>query len=144
MAGATLGMVVLLGMTGVITALGDTLFPARSFAEGFARDFDSTAHFFVRLRVWHPALAAIAGLWILYYASTLLRSAPRLAVIVIAALLAQILAGVSNLLLAAPVWLQMIHLLLADTLWISLVLLTASIPQRDAKVLPNLRRSVAM
>jgi heme a synthase len=144
MAGATLGMVVLLGMTGVITALGDTLFPARSFAEGFARDFDSTAHFFVRLRVWHPALAAISGLWILYYASTLLRIAPRLAVTVIAALLAQILAGVSNLLLAAPVWLQMIHLLLADTLWISLVLLTASIPQRDAKVLPNLRRSVAM
>jgi len=35
------------------------------------------------------------------------------------------LRGLLNLLLAAPVWLQMIHLLLADMLWISLVLMSA-------------------
>ena len=33
LAAATLGIVMLLGISGVIAALGDTLFPARSFAE---------------------------------------------------------------------------------------------------------------
>jgi len=141
---STLGMVVLLGVTGAIAALGDTLFPARSFAEGFARDFDSSANILVRLRVWHPALAAITGAWVLYYASTLLRSAPRLAIFAIGSLFAQIVAGVCNLLLAAPVWLQLVHLLLADTLWISLVLLAASGPAREVQVVPEWGRSVAM
>ena len=40
---------------------------------------------------------------------------------------AQLLAGAANLLLLAPVWMQMVHLLLADLLWISLVLLCASL-----------------
>jgi heme A synthase len=35
-------------------------------------------------------------------------------------------AGVVNLLLLAPVWMQLVHLLLADLLWITLVLLSAS------------------
>jgi len=32
---------------------------------------------------------------------------------------------VLNLLLLAPIWMQIVHLLLADLLWISLVLLAA-------------------
>ena len=43
----------------------------------------------------------------------------------------QITAGVVNLLLSAPVWMQMIHLLLADALWISLVLLCAGTLELD-------------
>jgi hypothetical protein len=31
-----------------------------------------------------------------------------------------------NLLLLAPVWMQLVHLLLADLLWIALVLLSAA------------------
>ena len=126
----TLGIVVLLGISGVIAALGDTLFPSRSFAEGWARDFDASANIFVRLRIWHPVIAAGAALWTLYYAITSAARRPevrRLAAIAIGALLLQLAAGVSNLLLAAPVWLQMVHLLLADCLWISLVLLAAAI-----------------
>jgi heme A synthase len=34
-------------------------------------------------------------------------------------------AGMTNLFLLAPVWLQLVHLLMADVLWISLVLLIA-------------------
>ena len=126
----TLGIVVLLGISGVIAALGDTLFPSRSFAEGWARDFDASANIFVRLRIWHPVIAAGAALWTLYYAITSAARRPevrRLAAIAVSALLLQLAAGVSNLLLAAPVWLQMVHLLLADCLWISLVLLAAAI-----------------
>ena len=40
--------------------------------------------------------------------------------------LVQIGAGVVNLVLLAPVWLQLVHLLLADLVWLSLVLLTAA------------------
>jgi heme A synthase len=38
----------------------------------------------------------------------------------------QLLAGLVNFLLQAPVWMQIVHLLIADLLWISLVLLSAA------------------
>jgi cytochrome c oxidase assembly protein subunit 15 len=40
--------------------------------------------------------------------------------------LLQLLAGLVNVFLLAPVWLQIVHLLLADLLWIALVLLAAA------------------
>ena len=49
----------LLGMTGAVTALGDTLFPAGSLAEGLRQDFSPTAHLLLRLRVLHPTLAVL-------------------------------------------------------------------------------------
>ena len=129
-AAATLATVVLLGISGAIAALGDTLFPSRNFLEGWARDFDASANVFVRLRVWHPAIAALAGAWILYYAiaaASRRADARPMALFALGALMAQIAVGAANLLLAAPVWLQMVHLLLADTVWIALVLLAATL-----------------
>ncbi len=38
----------------------------------------------------------------------------------------QLTAGVVNLWLLAPIWMQLVHLLIADLLWIALVLLAAS------------------
>ena len=38
-------------------------------------------------------------------------------------MLVQLLAGVMNLLLHAPIWLQLVHLLLADLAWIALLLM---------------------
>jgi cytochrome c oxidase assembly protein subunit 15 len=47
----------------------------------------------------------------------------------------QILAGVVNVMLLAPVWMQLIHLLLADLLWMSTVLLGAGVlAQRGSAV----------
>ena len=54
---AVMTLVMLLGVSGAITALGDTLYPARSLEEGFAQDMSTTAHVFVRLRVLHPLIA---------------------------------------------------------------------------------------
>nr|MDP9114106.1 COX15/CtaA family protein [Acidobacteriota bacterium] len=48
---------VLVAIAGAITALGDTLFPAHTLAEGMRDDFSSTASFLIRLRVIHPILA---------------------------------------------------------------------------------------
>jgi heme A synthase len=47
----------------------------------------------------------------------------RLAIYVLVLSLAQLCAGAINLILLAPIWMQITHLLLADSLWIGLVLL---------------------
>ena len=126
-----LGGTLVLGMTGAVTALGDTLFPATSLAAGIAQDFSPTAHLLLRLRVIHPSLA-VAMVFVLLLAAGVVatrRPSPTTARLGLAvALLAgtQLLAGLVNLLLLAPIWMQLVHLLLADALWIALVLLTAT------------------
>jgi heme A synthase len=92
------------------------------------RDFDPAANIFVRLRILHPAIAAVAGAWLVYYAVATAGRRPDLrprAWVLLGMVAGQITAGVANLLLSAPVWMQLVHLLLADALWISLVLLCA-------------------
>jgi heme A synthase len=125
---ASMAAFMLLGVTGAIAALGDTLFPARSLAEGFAQDFSPTANVFLRLRMWHPILAGAVGLWLGIYGlwATVKRPDTRLPAGIMMSLVgAQMVAGMTNLFLLAPVWLQLVHLLMADVLWISLVLLIA-------------------
>ena len=123
----------MLAATGAVTALGDTLFPSESLADGIAQDRSATAHLFIKLRIWHPALAIVTGVLCMVTAGscrTALAGRPgvevwgfRLQTLVIA----QILFGFLNLLMLAPVWAQIIHLLLADLLWISLVFLFAEV-----------------
>ena len=128
LAAISLGFFMLLGVSGAVAALGDTLFPVRSLAEGFAQDVRPAANIFVRLRIWHPALAACAGLWLGIYGVwcvTRRRDAQLGAGIVMTLVGAQMALGMVNLLLLAPVWMQLVHLLTADILWISLVLLSA-------------------
>ena len=117
---------VVLGISGVIAALGDTLFPARSLAEGFRQDFDPAASIFLRLRLLHPMLAVGTAAWLWFYAGIQRRQAAWPAGSLMALVALQIGAGVLNLLLLAPEWMQILHLLLADLVWISLVWLCAS------------------
>ncbi len=129
MAAASLAVVMTLGVSGAIAALGDTLFPAPSLAAGFVRDFDPAANLFVRLRGLHPLFAAIAAAWLLFYAMPARPQPPdarRYARALMVVLAAQLALGAANLLLLAPVWTQLLHLLLADLVWISLVLLAAA------------------
>ena len=79
-------------------------------------------------------IAALAATWLVFYAVTAAARRPRLrprAWILLAMLAGQVTAGVANLLLSAPVWMQIVHLLLADALWISLVLLCAGTLEAD-------------
>jgi cytochrome c oxidase assembly protein subunit 15/protoheme IX farnesyltransferase len=69
------------------------------------------------------------GVWLLYYAVSSASRRPDVAGrawTLVALLGAQIVAGVVNVLLLAPVWMQIVHLLLAGLLWITLVLLSAA------------------
>jgi heme A synthase len=129
--GAGLGGVLVVGMTGAIAALGDTLFPAGSLREGFRADTSPTAHLLVRLRVLHPLLAILTGLYLSLAVWLAGRERPealesRWARLVPALVLVQFGVGLTNLLLLAPVTLQLLHLLIADLLWVALVLFTVT------------------
>ncbi len=126
-----LALVMLLSASGAITALGDTLFPASSLASGLQQDFSPTAHFLIRLRIYHPILAVVTGVFCVFAAFWLpnrvaTRNVRLSSNALIAAVLLQILLGILNVYLLAPIWMQMVHLLVSDLVWISLVLLTAS------------------
>src|SRR5215469_13161339 len=49
-----------IGVTGSLAALGDTLFPSTSLRSALAADFSASAEWLVRLRILHPASAAVA------------------------------------------------------------------------------------
>ena len=128
--GGALAAVLLLGVSGAITALGDTLFPVATLSEGKALTFSDTAHVFVRLRIWHPTLAVAVGLWLGAAALAAVRAEPaarRLALAMLGLYAAQLAVGVANVWLLAPIALQLAHLLLSDLIWIALVLLTARV-----------------
>jgi cytochrome c oxidase assembly protein subunit 15 len=128
---------VVVGITGAIAALGDTLFPARSLAEGIRADFSPSAHAFLMLRTLHPFGAILLALGGLVVASASARSAHRQvrtwASRLGLAIVCQVIAGVVNLLLLAPPIMQIVHLLLADAVWISIISLAWSVlTRRDA------------
>jgi len=125
-------LVLVLGASGAVTALGDTLFPAASLREGVAQDFAAGAHFLVRLRVWHPLLAVLTAGLLVYFAQHLRSTSDdpdvrrwALALGVVFAL--QIAVGALNVLLLAPVYVQIPHLLLADLIWLVAVELSVAL-----------------
>lgn len=127
--GGALLISLIVGVSGAIAALGDTLFPATSLSEGIRQEVSETAHFLLRLRLLHPALALVGGGYILFAAVKVINArvsttATKLAWWSCGLVLVQLVAGAVNVLLLAPLWMQILHLLLADLLWITLVLLT--------------------
>lgn len=122
---AILGMIIL-GGSGAITALGDTLFPSISLAEGFRQDVDSTANFLIRLRIYHPFIAITLGLYGGFVFTWLRRQAKTppakwLLSGVMTLFGIQLLLGGFNVVLLAPIWLQIIHLLVSNLIWIGAI-----------------------
>jgi heme a synthase len=135
---AALPIAIVVSVTGVIAALGDTLFPATSLAEGLRQDLSSSASFLIRLRSAHPFLAILAAAYFLAAAVSVMRSKPqpvtsRIALGVLVLSVAQLCAGAINLALLAPIGMQIVHLLLADLLWIALVLLTVQATAKEVR-----------
>lgn len=128
-----LALLVLLaaGVTGAIAALGDTLYPASSLADGLRQELAPGAAVLLRLRLLHPfvALASAVALVAAVRAALRVRDEPRTrrpAYAAVALVAVQMVAGAANVLLLAPVPLQIVHLLLADLTWLSLVLLASA------------------
>lgn len=122
---APIALVLLVGITGALTALGDTLFPKTSVG------LSSGAHFLERLRIVHPLLAVATAVFAIAAASRLRvlrpgRRTARLASLASMLMVVQLMVGIFNVALLAPIPMQIIHLLVADALWLALVLLAAS------------------
>ncbi len=123
-----LAATLLVGVSGSLAALGDTLFPSVSLRSAVAQDFAAGSPWLLRLRWVHPASAVVAGLFVV---SLLVRArgveSERAAKLVGLLLGMQFLLGMADVLLLAPVWLQLLHLLGADLYWVSLVSLSAAV-----------------
>lgn len=118
---------VTLGVSGAISALGHQLHETPDVLKAA---MNPATHWMVRLQPWHPFIAASIGLYLLLAAGLLqhLRPDPRVKVAtrwVVALFVAQLLLGVTNIWMKAPIGIQMAHLVLADINWISLVILGA-------------------
>lgn len=129
--GAALVALLLGGVTGAVAALGDTLFPPASVAAGLRQELGPEASLLLRLRLLHPAAALLAAAAVAACARAALRTRPgprvrRAAHAALALVAVQLAAGAANVLLLAPVPLQVAHLLLADLVWLSVVLLAAA------------------
>jgi cytochrome c oxidase assembly protein subunit 15 len=124
------------GTTGAVTALADTLYPATSLLSSLAQDFSSGTPGLLRVRLFHPAVAMIAAfyvLWVIVRSSSERNRFSRSAIALIILFLVQVGIGMTNVLLLAPVWIQIAHLFVADALWISLVLASADLVLQPAK-----------
>jgi heme a synthase len=131
------------GITGAVTALADTLFPATSLRMSLAQDFGSGASPLLRFRLLHPAVAALAAcyvVWVIVRSSTGQNRFSQRASALIILFVVQVGLGALNVLLLTPAWLQISHLLVADVLWIFLVLASADlvlVPGNAHKVSTN-------
>jgi cytochrome c oxidase assembly protein subunit 15 len=129
-AAASVIVVMIVGVTGSLAALGDTLFPASSLGLALAQDFSATSGWLVRWRWTHPTVAFVASIFLIWL---LVRAAQRtthwdnrgLSALVLLLLAVVYVLGLLDVVLLAPLWVQVAHLLGADTLWAALVVLTA-------------------
>ncbi len=141
--------ILLLGASGAVTALGDTLFPSNSLAEGFRQDFSPTAHFLIRMRVLHPGIAVGTGIYLFLVTLFVRRqlSEPRMEAITNALFglyVLQIILGVSNVALLAPVWMQIVHLLVSNLVWIAYVLMAVIVFCSAVQVRAAAQRALAL
>ena len=121
--------IICIGITGSVAALGDTLFPATSLRASLIQDF-SSGNILLRLRFLHPVAAAIGAIYVLWIILRSPKNDGRFSnqvVMLVGVLVAQIGLGILNVMLLAPVWLQIVHLLLAELLWVLVVLASANL-----------------
>jgi len=119
----TLGTVLAIGLVGMlvlmfsggIAAMGNTMFPSTSLAEGLAADFDPESHPLVRLRILHPIIGITVGVYLFLSLGTAwwIKPAPEgrtWAQVLLVIYLVQLVIGTVNLAMLAPIALQLLHL----------------------------------
>lgn len=123
------GAFLLLGLTGAIAALSNSLFPSSSLIDGFFADWQQDSHYLIRLRGLHPLMGVLIGstlcltAWfsvsITKASETLLASRAKNLALVTAA---GVVFGILTLVTLAPVPLKISHLALAHGIWVFLIL----------------------
>lgn len=115
----------IVGVSGSMAALGDTLFPASSLRASLEQDLAAGSPMLLRLRGIHPISAVVAAAFILWIVTQGRRAGVVFLTKAVVALLAiQFMLGVLDVFLLAPTWMQIVHLLGADLFWIAVVSLS--------------------
>ena len=136
--------ILFVGMSGSVAALSSMLFPSTTLAEGVASDFSETSHILLRLRVSHPILSIMVGVFLIFLAGWLKSkskenfSAARWANVLTILVLIQFAWGALTLLTLAPIVMQLVHLGLADAVWIAFVLMSASFLAENNAAVENI------
>jgi len=116
----------IVGVSGSLAALGDTLFPAASLRVAMEQDFASGSPLLLRLRGVHPLSVIVSTAFVFWMIVKGRRAGDgTLGNLVVGLLGAQIVVGVADVVLLAPTWIQIVHLLIADLYWIALIVLAA-------------------
>ncbi len=130
LATGTIG-ILLVGISGVLVALSNMLFPSATLAEGLAQDFSSSSPLLINLRIVHPILSIALGIYLYGLALWIIKKFPeggfwlkRLANILSVLIVLQLIAGALTYVSHAPILMQLAHLLLADLVWIVFVLMS--------------------
>ena len=127
---------IVLGISGAITALGDTLYPAQSHQEVMRLAQADDAPAILRLRILHPYIALSAGCFVVIVAAMIRHLRPsrdtaKWSNFVVWLFVLQTAVGGLNVWLKAPLVMQVLHLLMADAVWISMVFLSAGALSAD-------------
>lgn len=121
----TMGLTMVTAAMGGAVALGDTLFPSASLAQGLAADMSATSHFLIRLRAIHPALAVgvVVAVMVLARRDPALAGPERAPIraTLVSLVHLQFALGLINLFLLAPLPLQLVHLVGSNLVWIAMV-----------------------
>lgn len=123
---------ILIGSSGSLAALSSMLYETKTLTEGLQQDFAGSSPLLLRLRISHPIISVLVGIFIAFMAGWLKTKAEgnlwveRFSNSLTILVLIQMCFGALTLLMLAPILMQLGHLLLADLMWISFVLMWAA------------------
>ncbi len=136
-------LLVVLGVSGAISALGHMLKPTENVLQAALQ---ADTHWMVRFQPLHPLLATSIGLYLTLIGGLAIHLRPDPAVkravkTMVTVYGLQIGVGLVSILLKAPIPMQMLHLVLADVMTISLVAtayyaLLEGVPRREMQFAP--------
>lgn len=125
-------LTILVGMSGAVAALGNTLFGGHAAANLPQTDAPVLLAVFHQLQLWHPFLSILTSVFLVGVAQTFRAGkfglwTRRFADATLTLVFIQLIFGALTLGFLAPIWMQLIHLLLAVLLWIAYILLGVSV-----------------
>ena len=127
-------IIILIGITGAINSLADTLY----FDDAVVVEETPIASILVNIRGIHPAIAIGGGIAIFlivrYLATGAVGTTRKLALVVQATVWVQFVVGLLNIALLTPMESQVVHLLVADVLWIAYLFFVADLLASPADV----------
>ena len=120
---ALIAMIVM-SVSGGVIALGDTLV----LEEGISPEDSPVVAFLISIRLSHPTLAILVSAFLVIVSRYIAVARPsrytrRAAQMILAIALVELGVGLVNVVLHAPVWIQLVHLLIASTVWLATVLM---------------------